>query len=208
MMRPVMEDYVHLFEAGEEDEARTLVLLHGTGGDERDMLGLGCAVWPGAAMLSLRGDVSEGGALRFFRRRAEGVYDMADLARATAKLDAFLVRALAEHGRDPAKAVGIGYSNGANALASLMFRAPRRLGGWALLHPLIPFEPEIAPEMAGAPVLVTAGERDPIGPAPLTRALTERLRNAGAAVMEHWHAGEHELRDSEVTALTEWLEGL
>lgn len=205
-MDAAVDDYVHLWEPGED--ARTLVLLHGTGGDERDMAGLGRmlagAAAPGAAILSLRGDVSEGGALRFFRRRAEGVYDMDDLARATAKLDGFLARALADRGRDPARAVGIGYSNGANALASLMFAVPRRLGAWELLHPLIPFEPEVA-AAEGVPVLVTAGERDPICPAPLTRRLAARLREAGADIGEHWHPGGHELRPSEVEAVAAWL---
>lgn len=199
--------YRHLLQPGAAGDARTLVLLHGTGGDERDMLVLGRSIAPGATLLSLRGDVSEHGAARFFRRRAEGVYDMEDLERATVKLDGFLEETLRAAGRDPEQAVGIGYSNGANLLANLLFRRPERLGGWALLHPLIPFAPEIAPA-EGRPVLVSAGERDPICPPELTRLLVAGLGAAGAAVREVWHPGGHAVARSELEALTDWIETL
>ncbi|MEM7526867.1 MAG: alpha/beta hydrolase [Pseudomonadota bacterium] len=204
----VADDYIHVLEQGEGESQETLVLLHGTGGNEREMATLGHALadaaLPGAAVLALRGDVSEAGMPRFFRRRAEGVYDMADLARSTAKLQGFLPSVLAEAGRDPSRAIGIGYSNGANALANLLFTAPDMLGRWALLHPLIPFEPAIAPAQ-GTPVFVGAGLADPICPPALTQNLIGALESAGALVTPAWQPGGHELGQQELTALARWL---
>ncbi|MEM6677223.1 MAG: alpha/beta hydrolase [Pseudomonadota bacterium] len=203
-----VEDYLHVLEQGEGESQQTLVLLHGTGGDEREMASLGHALadaaLPGAAVLALRGDVLEHGMPRFFRRRAEGVYDMADLARATAKLGGFLPRVLERAGRDPAQAIGIGYSNGANILANLMFAQPRLLGGWALLHPLIPFEPAIEPA-EGARVFVGAGLQDPICPPEATRALIGAIEAAGGAVETAWQPGGHQLARDELAALARWL---
>ncbi|MEM6971711.1 MAG: alpha/beta hydrolase [Pseudomonadota bacterium] len=203
-----IDDYIHVFDQGDGTNATTLVMLHGTGGDERSMAGLGRAIAdaaaPGAAVLSIRGDVSEGGAARFFRRRAEGVYDMTDLARARAKLSAFLPRALAAHGRDPGAAVAIGSSNGANIAAAVMFDAPRLLAGWALMHPLIPFSPEIGPA-SGARVLITAGEADPICPPGETRRLIVALEASGADLTARWYPGGHQPSQAEFTDIARWL---
>lgn len=194
------ETYEHVFEPAQNGDGRTVVLLHGTGGDERAFLRLGRMIAPGAALLSLRGDVDENGMARFFRRVAEGVYDMDDLARATGKLDRFLTEKLPELGRDPAQAIGAGYSNGANLLANLLFEHPQRLRRMALFHPLIAWDAPAAPALAGAEALITAGERDPICPPDLTRKLDAGLRAAGAQVDMLWHEGGHELREDEIRA--------
>ncbi|MEM6488131.1 MAG: alpha/beta hydrolase [Pseudomonadota bacterium] len=202
-------DYACRFEPGEGAEPLTLVMLHGTGGDADEMAGLGRALAraagvPGAAVLSLQGDVSEGGAARFFRRTGEGRYDMADLRRATEKMAAFLPRALAQHGRDPARAVAVGFSNGANMAASVMLQRPDLLGGWVLMHPLIPFRAEMAPA-TGARVLITAGERDPICPPAATRALVATVQASGATLATYWYPGGHQPTPAEVADIARWL---
>lgn len=175
-----------------------LVAFHGTGGNEEEMLRLGRELLPDATILAPRGDVSEGGALRFFRRTAEGVYDMEDLARRTTAMAGF-VSAQAEALR-PSAVLGVGYSNGANTLASLMFAEPRMFRAVALLHPLIPFEPNVAGDLAAMRVLITAGRRDPICPPNLTARLDAHLRALGADVILDWQDGGHELRAGELAA--------
>lgn len=182
----------------------SLVLLHGTGGSAEDMLSLGAAVAPNAALYSLEGDVNEGGARRFFRRKAEGVYDMADLAARTAALDAHLSALLADHERDPALAAGLGYSNGANILANLMFRAPKRLARWALLRPLIPFEPPQV-DLTGAKVLIAAGHGDPIAPVSASERLASQLEERGAEVTLRWSMSGHQLDQGDLEATARLL---
>lgn len=205
-----LDDYVHTVEQGEGESAATLVMLHGTGGDERQMAGLGHALadaaLPGAAVMSLRGDVSEGGAARFFRRRGEGVYDMADLARATAKMASFLPRALDAHGRDPGQTVAIGFSNGANIAASVLFGEPGMLGGWVLMHPLIPFAVDME-RAEGTRVLVTAGRHDPICPPAETERLVRALETSGADVTLTWYDGGHQPGQAELADIARWLIG-
>ena len=194
--------YVHAVEGAGAGKP-LLFLFHGTGGDETQMLGLGRAVAPGAALVAPRGDVSEMGALRFFRRAAEGIYDMDDLARATAKMAGF-VRAHVEAAR-PAAVMGLGYSNGANILASTLFAAPELFDAAVLMHPLIPFQPQIAGSLAGRRILVTAGERDPICPPHMTARLEAWLRDAGADVTMVRHPGGHEIRPEEIDAARRFL---
>lgn len=183
--------------------APLLVLLHGTGGDENDLIDLGRQLAPHAHLVSPRGDVSEGGALRFFRRAAEGVYDMADLARATEKMAAFIEAKTAETGTSSVMALG--YSNGANILASVLFARPELLARSVLMHPLIPFAPAAQPGLAGKQVLITAGRRDPIAPAAGTEALAAYFAAQGAAVETLWHEGGHELRQDELRAARNFL---
>ncbi len=185
--------------------APLLVLLHGTGGNETDLLDLGRELMPQAHLVAPRGDVSEQGALRFFRRTAEGVYDMVDLARATAKMADF-IRARSAALAAPAVAA-LGYSNGANILAAVLFTAPELVSRAVLMHPLIPFTPAAQAGLAGREVLITAGRHDPIAPAPLTVALADWLAGQGAAVETAWHEGGHELRPSEVAAARAFLAG-
>ncbi|TIQ26963.1 MAG: alpha/beta hydrolase [Mesorhizobium sp.] len=175
-----------------------LFVFHGTGADENQLLSFGQELAPSATIVSPRGDVSEHGAARFFRRTGEGVYDMADLARATAKMAGF-VKAHVESAK-PSAVFGLGYSNGANILASVMFAGPALFDAAALMHPLIPFEPEVQGSLAGRRILITAGRRDPICPPNLTSRLEAYLRADGADVTVEWHDGGHEVRPNEIEA--------
>ena len=179
--------------------------FHGTGGDERQLAGLAGELMPGATVVAPRGDISESGAARFFRRTGEGVYDMADLARATEKMADF-ISAHAEAAPRISTA-GIGYSNGANILASVLFRRPDLFDAVVLMHPLIPFRSEIAGTLSGRRVLITAGRRDPICPPDLTERLATALRDEGADVELEWHEGGHEVRPSEIEAARSFLAG-
>ncbi|MDR3473664.1 MAG: alpha/beta hydrolase [Devosia sp.] len=190
------DSYIYRERAGNGAAAPLLLLLHGTGGDEDQFFDVGGQLLPGAQLISLRGDVAENGALRFFRRLAEGRYDMADLDQRTDKLIGF-IKAHAGTGR---AVYGLGYSNGANILASVLFKAPELFDGTVLMHPLIPFTPPPAPGLVGRRVLITAGRRDPIAPTPATEALVDYFEAQGAAVTTHWHAGGHELRQEEFAA--------
>lgn len=195
--------YVHEIRPGARKDATLLVLLHGTGGSASDLLPLGRRLLPEAALLAPQGDVSERGAARFFRRTAEGVYDRQDLARAVAKLAGF-VQAHRDRSA-PLAVIGLGYSNGANILAASLFAEPALWDAAVLMHPLIPFEPEIAGSLKGKPLLVTAGRHDPICPPALTGRLAARLEAAGADLALEWHEGAHEPRQSEVDAAGSFL---
>ncbi len=183
-----------------------LFVFHGTGGDENQLLGLGRDLLARAAVVSPRGDVSEHGAARFFRRTGEGVYDMADLARATDKMAGFVDGHIER--LQPSKVLGLGYSNGANILASVLFRRPGLFDGSVLMHPLIPFEPVIEGTMAGRRTLITAGMRDPICPPEYTVQLEAELRRKGADVRLDWHEGGHEIRQNEIAAAKGFLAGI
>jgi phospholipase/carboxylesterase len=183
--------------------APLLLLFHGTGGDPLQLLGLGADLAPNAHLVAPAGDVFEHGVPRFFKRRAEGVYDMDDLARATDKMHRFVKR-LAEEIK-PSSVMALGYSNGANILASLLFAAPAVVDRGVLMHPLIPFEPNAQPALKDKPVLITAGRNDPISPVPLTERLETWLKGQGARVEMAWHAGGHELRREELEAVKRFL---
>jgi phospholipase/carboxylesterase len=197
-----VESYVHATLPGED----VLVLaFHGTGGDERQFLPLARSIWPQAEIVAPRGDVSEHGALRFFRRTGEGVYDFDDLARRTAAMSGFVA---AHKARAPrSRTIGIGYSNGANILTSVALAEPGLFDDVALLHPLIPWRPKDDARLAALRVLITAGRRDPICPAPQTLALAEFFSAQGAKTQLEWHEGGHELRESEIEALSAWSVG-
>ncbi|RAZ73774.1 alpha/beta hydrolase [Mesorhizobium atlanticum] len=175
-----------------------LFVFHGTGADENQLLDFGRELVPTATIISPRGDVSEHGAARFFRRTGEGVYDMDDLARATSKMASF-VKAHVEAAK-PSAVFGLGYSNGANILASVVFAEPGLFDATALMHPLIPFEPKVQGSLAGRHILITAGRRDPICPPNLTTRLEAYLRADGADVTVEWHDGGHEVRPNEIEA--------
>jgi phospholipase/carboxylesterase len=180
-----------------------LFVFHGTGADENQLLSLGRDLAPQATIVSPRGDVSEDGAARFFRRTGEGVYDMDDLARATDQMVGF-VKAHIEAAK-PASVLGLGYSNGANILASVVFAAPSLFDAAVLMHPLIPFEPEVKGSLVGRRILVTAGRRDPICPPNLTARLEAYLRADGADVTVEWHDGGHEVQSNEIEAAGRFL---
>jgi phospholipase/carboxylesterase len=197
-----MSDAPYIYHAEAEGAGRPLAFLfHGTGATEAQFVPLARDLLPGAALVAPRGDVSEHGALRFFRRRGEGVYDMDDLAARTAKMAAFLEERIAE--ARPSAVIGLGYSNGANILASVLFERPRLFDRAVLMHPLIPWTPDPAP--VATRVLITAGERDPICPPEETRALERWFAAQGAPVTTHWHAGGHEVDRSEIDAIAQFL---
>jgi phospholipase/carboxylesterase len=200
-----MTDTYQFAEVAAPAGAPLLVLLHGTGGGEQSFVQLGRRLMPGAHLVAPRGDVSEGGALRFFRRTGEGVYDMADLARATTKLTAFLEAQRQRLGAG--EVFALGYSNGANILASVLFSAPQTIDRAVLMHPLIPFAPAPQPGLAGKKVLLTAGRRDPISPAPLTEQLAQYFAANGAETSLTWHDGGHEARPEEFAAAEVFLRG-
>lgn len=197
------DDYIHKLLPGAPG-GPLLFTFHGTGGDESQFPGLARQLVPGATIVSPRGDVSEHGAARFFRRTGEGVYDTEDLARATAKMAAF-VRAHVEAAK-PSAVLGFGYSNGANILASVVFAEPALFDATVLMHPLIPFEPRVDGDLAGRRVLVTAGRRDPICPPNLTARLEAHLRALGADAKVEWHEGGHEIRENEIAAARLFLQ--
>ena len=197
-----IDAYIHKTAAGNRG-GPLLFVFHGTGADESQFLGLGRDLMPAATVIAPRGDVSEHGAARYFRRTGEGVYDMDDLARATAKMAGF-VRAHRDAAQ-PSSVIGLGYSNGANILASVMFAEPGLFDAAVLMHPLIPFEPRVEGDLAATRVLMTAGQRDPICPAPLTLRLEETLKALKADVETFWHDGGHEIRQGEISATDAFL---
>ena len=182
-----------------ETGAPLVFTFHGTGGSAEQFHGLARELIPGAHVISPQGDVNEGGAARFFRRTGEGVYDMDDLAVRTAAMRDFVSAAIARV--KPSRVIGLGYSNGANILASVMLDGPRLFDRAVLLHPLIPWAPGANPALDGMQVLITAGRRDPICPAPQTQGLADALSAMGAAVDLHWHPGGHEIDRSEIAAI-------
>ena len=194
--------YIHKHLPGEPGGA-LLFAFHGTGGDEQQLLEMAHGLMPSATVISPRGDVSEHGSARFFRRTAEGVYDMDDLARASAKMAGF-VSAHIEAAK-PSAVFGIGYSNGANILASTMFEAPGLFDAAVLMHPLIPFAPQVNGDLKGRRILITAGRRDPICPPNLTARLESWLRDLGADVIVDWHEGGHEVQQGEIAAARTFL---
>lgn len=200
-----MDDYVFAELPAPTRGGPLLFLFHGTGGDEQGLLGLGTQVLPGGHLIAPRGDVPEGGALRFFRRTGEGQYDIADLTRATTKMAAF-IRAQVER-LGPSSVSALGYSNGANILASVLFAAPKLIDRAVLMHPLIPFAPPLQPGLKGHRVLLTAGRHDPICPAPLTEQLLAYFEAQGAETVAAWHDGGHEIRREEVLAIQQFLNG-
>jgi predicted esterase/catechol 2,3-dioxygenase-like lactoylglutathione lyase family enzyme len=186
----------------------TLLLLHGTGGDEDNLVSLGRMLLPGAALLSPRGQVDEGGALRFFRRIREGVFDQEDLARRTEDLARFIEAASETYGLDRDAIIAVGFSNGANIAGSVLLRRPGLLKGAVLLSPMVPFEPDPLPDLDGTAVFIGAGRNDAMVPVAQTEALAALLKRSGASVTTHWDSGGHAITPSEVTAAQRWLADL
>jgi predicted esterase/catechol 2,3-dioxygenase-like lactoylglutathione lyase family enzyme len=197
--------FVHQFIPAQAADTPTLLLLHGTGGNEHDLLDLGRALYPGAALLSPRGQVLENGMPRFFRRLAEGVFDLDDLRRRTHELAEFVAAASAAYKVDPRRVIAVGYSNGANIAGSLMLLRPEVLAGAVLFHAMVPLVPEQLPNLQGLPVFMGAGKFDQLISPPQTEALAQLLRQAGAEVELFWQPASHALNQAEVQAATEWL---
>lgn len=197
----------HLFEQGTDPKAPTLLLLHGTGGTERDLLGLGRMIAPSSSLLSVRGNVLENGMPRFFRRLAEGVFDIEDLIFRTEELHHFLDEAAEQYGFDRNNIVAVGYSNGANIAGSLMFHYEGALRGAILHHPMVPRRGVQLPALNGTPVFVGAGKNDPICSPQETDELVQLLNDAGASVEVHWEQAGHQLTRTEAEAAAAWFKG-
>jgi predicted esterase len=183
----------------------TLLVLHGTGGDENDLVPLARELAPHANLLAPRGPVLEQGMPRFFRRLALGVFDQEDLRRRTRELGEFVRGAASRHGFDPAKLFAFGYSNGANIAASLLLADGAALAGAALLRPVLPFEPESAPALDGKPILVAAGRHDPYAPHEQVERLVHHLEHGGARVEVAWSDAGHGLEPGELDRVAAWL---
>src|SRR5579883_2892642 len=198
--------YFHKYEPGEGVNQRvTLLLLHGTGGTEDDLSGLGRMVLPGAAQLRPRGNVLENGMPRFFRRFAEGVLDVDDLKQRSGELADFIHQCSQRYGFDEQRVVAAGFSNGANIAAGLLFLRPSALRAAILLHPMVPFVPTALPDLQGKPVFIGAGRVDPLVPREQTEQLADLYRQAGASVELFWQNGGHSVSLEEVRAAREWL---
>ena len=200
-----LSGFVHEFVPAEAGAQTTLVLLHGTGGDERDLLPLGRALHPTAALLSPRGRVLEGSMPRFFRRFAEGRFDLDDVRVRAGELAAFLDDAAAHYGLDRQRMVAVGYSNGANIAHATMLLHPESLAGAALLHPQIVLTPDPLPSLAGRATFLAAGQVDPIVPIAEARKLADLLTACGAAVTPFWSPGGHNLTRDDVAHAQAWL---
>ena len=184
----------------------TLLLLHGTGGDENGLLDLGRMLDPTMGLLSPRGKVLENGMPRFFRRLAEGVFDVPDLIQRTHELADFVEVASTTYGFDATRVIAVGFSNGANIAASMLLLRPETLAKAILLHPMVPFMPGHLPQLTGKQVFIGAGRRDPIVPMHNTEQLVELLQQAGATVNAHWHNGGHTITHEEVREAKSWLQ--
>ncbi|KQL43596.1 carboxylesterase [Brevibacillus choshinensis] len=195
----------HIFRKGTDPNAPTLLLLHGTGGDENDLLPLASRIYPGSAVLSVRGNVLENGMPRFFRRLAEGVFDEEDLIFRTKELNDFLDQAAVEYPFDRDNLVAVGYSNGANIAGSLLFHYQDALRGAILYHPMVPRRGIPLPDLSGVPIFVSAGTNDPICSPQETEELHRLLKEAGASISLHWASYGHQLTGMEVDASAEWF---
>ena len=197
--------FVHRFVPAQTSDAPTLLLLHGTGGDENDLLPVGRMLDERAALLSPRGKILEHGMPRFFRRLAEGVFDHEDLMDRTHELAGFVDRAVDEYDIDQRRLFAVGFSNGANVAASLLLTYPRLLAGAILLRAMVPFEPDKTPDLSRIPVYLAAGRSDQMVPPENTERLAQVLREAGADVTLDWQPGGHGIGPAEIQAARKWF---
>jgi predicted esterase len=196
----VLAGHVHRYVPPHGGERRTLLLLHGTGGDESDLLPLGEMLVPGAGLLSPRGAVRENGAPRFFRRIAEGVFDLPDLHARTSALVDFVTAATHAYDFDPQGVIAVGFSNGANIAASVLLSSPDTLAAAVLFRPMLPFVPERPVSLAGVGVFIGAGRADPIVPQDQPERLGDLLRGYGADVTLTWQPAGHSLVRSDIAS--------
>jgi phospholipase/carboxylesterase len=195
--------FVHRFVPAEDESRTPLLLLHGTGGNESDLIPLGLQLSPGAALLAPRGKVSENGMPRFFKRRAEGVFDVEDLYAQTEELGQFLDAARKSYSL--AKPIAVGFSNGANIAWSLLLNRPEALKGAILMRGMVPFDPVHNAKLNGVAVLLLNGSQDPIVPADTRDRLDRTLRQAGADVRYEILPAGHQLTRQDLAIAAEWL---
>jgi predicted esterase len=198
--------FIHRFLPAEDSaNGETLVVLHGTGGDENDLIGIGQAIAPGAAILSPRGNVLENGAPRFFRRLAEGVFDPKEVRSRAEELARFIRAAVITYRLDPMRVFALGYSNGANVASTVMFVEPGILQGAILFRPMLVYEPTEKKDLSGSAVFISAGRMDPIVPTTSVERLVELFELAHAEVTLKWQLVGHNLVPSEVSEAANWL---
>ena len=197
--------FVHRFIPARSAPARTLLLLHGTGGNENDLLELGHAIDANAALLSPRGRVLENGAPRFFRRLAEGLFDEEDLVLRAHELASFVDAAATQYRIDLKSLVAVGYSNGANIAAAMILLGVARFSKAILLRAMVPLRPAALPDLNDSRVLLLAGQFDPIARPPIVRELENLFEKAGADVSLQLHPGGHELTSADIDAARNWL---
>jgi predicted esterase len=198
--------FIHRFLPAEDNaSAETLVVLHGTGGDENDLIGIGQTIAPGATILSPRGNVLENGAPRFFKRLAEGVFDAKEVRSRAEELASFIRAAISKYSLNPERIFAMGYSNGANIASTVMLTDPELLRGAILFRPMLVLETDGRSDLSGRGVFISAGERDPIVPVKSVVRLVELFEAAHADVTLEWQQAGHSLLPSEVRAATDWL---
>jgi predicted esterase len=198
-------DFTHVYQPPATPGAPILLLLHGTGGNEHDLVPLAELLRPGAGILSPRGKVLERGMPRFFRRLAEGVFDIEDLKLRTAELADFVTAAAAQHEFSTRDVMAVGFSNGANIAGALLLLRPDVLGTAVLFRAMVPLVPDTLPDIPATPVLISNGRMDPLVSAEETERLAALLRSAGADVTVAWQNSAHELTERDVITAREWL---
>jgi predicted esterase len=198
-------DFIHVYRPPAEPGGPVLLLLHGTGGNEHDLVPLAETLLARAGVLSPRGQVLERGMPRFFRRLAEGVFDIDDLKRRASDLADFVVSAAAKYGFSTNDLTAVGFSNGANIAGALLLLHPDALGGAVLFRGMVPLIPETLPKLPATAVLLSNGRTDPLVSSEETERLAALLRSAGADVTVAWQNAGHELTDRDVITAREWL---
>jgi phospholipase/carboxylesterase/glyoxalase family protein len=201
-------DFVHVFEPPSDPNAPILLMLHGTGGNEQDLLSLAGILAPAAGVLSARGKVLERGMPRFFRRLSEGVFDVEDLKFRTGELADFLLAAATHYGFDVGRLVAVGFSNGANIAASMLLLRPDALTKGILFRAMVPLVPDPPPSLPRTRVLVSNGTMDPLVSREETGRLAKLFRDAAADVTLVWQPAGHVLTQGDVTAARDWLASL
>jgi phospholipase/carboxylesterase len=204
----VTEDigFVHRFvPAADKASAEMLIVLHGTGGDENDLIGIGQAIAPGAAILSPRGNVLENGAPRFFKRLAEGVFDPEEVRSRAEELAGFIRAAISQYALNPERIFAMGYSNGANIASTVMLIDPELLRGAILFRPMLVLETDGRSDLSGRGVFISAGQMDPIVPVKSVVRLVELFEACHAEVTLKWQEAGHNLLPGEVSEAAKWL---
>jgi len=201
--------FIHRFippHSNANESKQTLLLLHGTGGTEDDLIPLGNELAPNASILSVRGRVLENGMPRFFRRLEEGVFDLEDLKMRTDELAEFITKSSSKYMFDEKRIIAVGYSNGANIAASLLLRRPESLAGAILFRAMVPYSPNVMPDLSNKSIILLEGLYDPIVSTTEAQRLLEIFTNAQSNVTLKWQDSGHNLTNEDIIAAKKWLE--